>query len=160
MKQPSNQSPSQPQKQQLRPQSSQCNSLLIVDDNHGVREALISALRSKGYQARGAANGKEALLTLMTLKAPTLVFMDLMMPVMDGWDSLEHLSLAPEFEDTVVVTISAVNLKSRDDARIPVNAVANLQKPLSFKKVLELVHKYCGESNSARDIQTQSEANA
>lgn len=131
-----------------RPQTTVCQSLLIVDDNHGVREALISALRARGYQAHGASNGKEAIQTLRTLKSPTLVFMDLMMPVMDGWDSLEKLAEYPELASNVVVTVSAVNLKSRDDARIPVSAVANLQKPISFKQVLDLVHKYCGPSQT------------
>lgn len=125
-----------------------CQSLLIVDDNHGVREALIAALNAKGYTARGAANGKDAIATLKNLKAPTLIFMDLMMPVMDGWESLELLNQSPEFSESIVVTISAVNLKSRQDARIPMNAVANLQKPLSLKQVLQLVQRYCGSATT------------
>lgn len=137
---------------------SSCQSILIVDDNHGVREALIAALRSKGYAARGAANGKEAISTLKSLDAPTLIFMDLMMPVMDGWDSLEKLSKLPQFDENVVVTISAVNLKSRQDARIPVNAVANLQKPLSFKQVLELVHRYCVLPAARQPVLNHSDA--
>jgi CheY-like chemotaxis protein len=127
-------------------ESNTCCSILIADDNDGVREALISALKSQGSAAVGARNGRDAIEKLSQLPGPTLIFLDLMMPVLDGWSALEAWNKDPAFSENRVVTISAVNLKSRTDARIPRNTVGRLQKPLTFKSVFELVQKYCGAS--------------
>jgi CRP/FNR family cyclic AMP-dependent transcriptional regulator len=121
-----------------------CSNILITDDNDGVREALLAALKAQGYPAVGARNGRDAISKLATLSGPTLIFLDLMMPVLNGWDVLEVWNKNPEFSENKVVTISAVNLSSRVDAKIPRNTVDRLQKPLTFKSVFDLVQKYCG----------------
>ncbi|RYZ70280.1 MAG: response regulator [Proteobacteria bacterium] len=126
-----------------------CLSILIADDNDGVREALVAALRSRGYLATGARNGKDAIQKLATMPGPTLIFMDLMMPVMNGWEALEIWSRDPAFSKNKIVTISAVNLKSRLDARIPKNTVGSLQKPLTVKSVFTLVQEFCGRPVSS-----------
>jgi CheY-like chemotaxis protein len=58
--------------------------VLIVDDNDGVREALTELLELEGYTVFGAANGKEALDQLQRLPPPCVILLDLRMPVMDG----------------------------------------------------------------------------
>ena len=126
--------------------SNLCRNILITDDNDGVREALIAALKSHGYAAIGARNGQDAIEKLAKMPGPTLIFLDLMMPVLDGWSVLEVWNKDPAFAENRVVTISAVNLKSRADARIPRNTVGRLQKPLTFKSVFDLVQKYCGSA--------------
>lgn len=128
-------------------ETSSCQNILITDDNDGVREALIAALKSHGYAATGARNGRDAIEKLKSLHGPTLIFLDLMMPVLDGWSVLEVWNREPAFSENRVVTISAVNLKSRTDARIPRNTVGRLQKPLTFKSVFDLVQKYCGPAS-------------
>lgn len=132
-----------------------CQNILITDDNDGVREALIAALKNQGYAATGARNGRDAIAKLSALTGPTLIFLDLMMPVLSGWDVLEVWSKDPSFTQNKVVTISAVNLKSRSDARIPRNTVDRLQKPLAFKSVFDLVQKYCGPSASRSKSKTE-----
>lgn len=126
-----------------------CQSILITDDNDGVREALIAALRAKGYRAHGARNGRDAIAQLKKLPGPTLIFLDLMMPVMTGWDVLEVWNRDPAFAQNKVVTISAVNFEARADARVPRNTVDRLQKPLTFRSVSQIVQKYCGAAAQA-----------
>jgi CheY-like chemotaxis protein len=121
-----------------------CRNILITDDNEGVREALVSALRARGYNAVGAVNGRDAIKKLSGLKEPTLIFLDLMMPVLNGWDVLEAWQKDPAFAHNRVVTISAVNLRSRTDAPIPKNTSGTLQKPVTFQSVYSFVQKYCG----------------
>ncbi len=133
-----------------------CRNILITDDNDGVREALIAALSSHGYAATGARNGRDAIEKLSKMPGPTLIFLDLMMPVLDGWSVLEVWNKDPAFSENRVVTISAVNLKSRTDARIPRNTVGRLQKPLTFKSVFELVQKYCGSAATMTAKRTPS----
>ena len=135
-----------------------CHNILIADDSDGTREALIAALRAQGYIAIGARNGKEAFEKLSKLDGATLIFMDLMMPVMDGWQVLEKMSAMPSFANNKVVTISAVAPGTRTDARAIKNTVGRIQKPLAFKQVLQLVQKYVGRPG-ARQVRPES-ANA
>ncbi len=127
------------------PESLLCQNILIADDNDGTREALIAALKAQGYRATGARNGKDAFEKLAQLNGPSLIFMDLMMPVMDGWEVLNKMSSDPAFALNKVVTISAVNPGTRVDAKVARNTVGSLPKPLSFKSVLALVQQFCGE---------------
>jgi CheY-like chemotaxis protein len=123
-----------------------CQNILITDDNEGIREALITALRTRGYNAIGACNGRDAIEKLARLNGPTLIFLDLMMPVLNGWDVLETWQKDPAFSKNRVVTISAVNLRSRADAPIPKNTAGTLQKPVTFSSVYAYVQKFCGPS--------------
>ncbi len=60
--------------------------ILVVDDDADIRYALVEALEGEGYGALSAANGLEALEVLRILpKPPSVILLDLMMPVMDGW---------------------------------------------------------------------------
>jgi CheY-like chemotaxis protein len=58
--------------------------ILVVDDDTDLREAVVEALRSEGYRVTAAKNGADAL-SHLRLERPALVLLDLMMPVMDGW---------------------------------------------------------------------------
>jgi CheY-like chemotaxis protein len=131
------------------PGASLCQNILIIDDNEGVRDILIAALRARGYEAIGAQNGRDAIEKLARLDGATLIFLDLMMPVLNGWDVLEIWQKDPSFAKNRVVTISAVNLHSRTDAPIPRNTVGTLKKPFTFQSVYSYVLKYCGPSARA-----------
>src|SRR4051812_9922982 len=58
--------------------------ILVVDDEEGIREAFADLLADKGYEVSLAADGKQALEICHARQAPDLIFVDLMMPVMDG----------------------------------------------------------------------------
>jgi CheY-like chemotaxis protein len=60
------------------------STILIVDDDTGVRETLESILEAEGYSTACAANGKEALDCLQKFPLPCLILLDVVMPVMNG----------------------------------------------------------------------------
>ena len=63
--------------------------VLVIDDDADIRGALVGALEDEGYRAMSAANGLEALEVLRILPTPpSVILLDLMMPVMDGWQFL------------------------------------------------------------------------
>jgi CheY-like chemotaxis protein len=63
--------------------------ILVVEDDADTRAGLVSFLEGEGFTVRGAANGREALDVLEgALVPPRLILLDLMMPVMDGWQFL------------------------------------------------------------------------
>ena len=82
--------------------------ILVVDDDDDIREAVREVLAAEGYETVAAANGAEAKQHLKTCaERPELILLDLMMPVMDGWQFLLWLDDAPEWRDTPVAIMSA-----------------------------------------------------
>jgi CheY-like chemotaxis protein len=113
--------------------------VLIVEDDEDLREMMAQLLMLEGYQAATVANGREALDYLQRAKRPNVILLDLMMPVMDGWEFQRQLEADPSLAPVPVIVLSAL-----DQVRAAnINAAAFLKKPLDFDRLLELVRTYC-----------------
>jgi CheY-like chemotaxis protein len=117
--------------------------ILIIDDDAGIRELLTIFLSFKGYPALGVANGAEALAYLQQrTPLPQLIVLDLTMPVMDGVAFRHAQKQNPHLSAIPVVVMSAV-----EDLLAPeVPADAYLPKPIDFDALLPLVEQYCYQS--------------
>ncbi len=82
--------------------------VLIVDDDPIAREAAGMLLKRAGYSVAEAGDGREAVLRLRADGPHRVVLLDLMMPVMDGWQFLEARKRDPELARTPVVLVTAV----------------------------------------------------
>lgn len=80
--------------------------ILVVDDDASIRKMILAALRRGPYQFFEAANGKEAL-DLMRNEHPDVVVLDLMMPILSGWDVLRERQSEPALSRIPVILISA-----------------------------------------------------
>src|ERR1700730_9286081 len=80
--------------------------VLVVDDDPSIRRMIIAALRRDGYTFSEAANGREAL-DLMRAEHPSVGVLDLMMPMVSGWDVLRERSAERELLSIPVIIISA-----------------------------------------------------
>lgn len=80
--------------------------ILIVDDEKDVREILKFNVTKAGYKVYTAENGEEAL-QLIKKKKPHLVILDVMMPVMDGYQTCAEIRMLPDNKNTIVVFLSA-----------------------------------------------------
>src|SRR5262245_36830107 len=67
------------------------HSVLVVEDDDGIRESIVEILRDEGYLVHEASNGREALEQLKDGQRPCVVLLDLMMPVMSGWQFLQEI---------------------------------------------------------------------
>jgi CheY-like chemotaxis protein len=83
-------------------------SVLVIDDDEGIRLALAEVLETFGYHVAVAADGEEGVELLRLGLEPNVIVLDLMMPRMDGWAFLAHLRSDPKFQDVPVVVASAV----------------------------------------------------
>jgi CheY-like chemotaxis protein len=81
--------------------------VLIVDDEYGIAELLEAVLTDEGHRVLTASNGRHALSVLETEK-PDVMFLDYMMPVMDGATMLTHLRSKPDLRDMPVVMMSSI----------------------------------------------------
>jgi two-component system response regulator CpxR len=83
-------------------------SVLVVDDDEAIRQVISEVLRDEGYDVVCAENGLQALSELQRERPPDLVLLDLMMPVMSGWEVLEQLQASDELSRIPVVVVSAM----------------------------------------------------
>jgi CheY-like chemotaxis protein len=83
--------------------------VLVVDDEQGILEALADLLREEGYRVQTAAHGREALERMAELK-PDLVLTDWMMPVLDGPALIARIRSEPAFQGVALMAMSAVDV--------------------------------------------------
>jgi len=113
--------------------------ILIVDDDVDFVEATSAILKSKPYEVIVAFNGQEGLEKARKDK-PDLVLLDLLMPVMDGWNVADHFK-----KDPVLSKIQVLALTSFSDSLgqpFEFDVSEQLNKPIKPKELLDAVEKY------------------
>jgi CheY-like chemotaxis protein len=110
--------------------------LLVVEDDAVLRSELKEMLESDGYRVLLADDGQGALSVLSQLQ-PHLILLDLMMPVVSGWEVLAAIDQNPALSDVPVVVMSAY----ADQA--PRGVAHVLKKPFSLEALRRIVQKYC-----------------
>ena len=121
--------------------------ILIVDDDAGIRQLLLLFLEHKGYTAKTVANGREALNQLqLDQPLPMLILLDLMMPIMDGAAFRQAQQADPRIAAIPVVVLSAAE---NIEAQAPLlTADAYVPKPIEFDNLLQVVEQYCQRSRT------------
>ncbi len=114
-------------------------SVLLVEDNDDVREMMALALQLAGHDVLLARNGRDALGKLKARPRPCVILLDLMMPVMNGWEFREALRDEPALRDVPVVVVSALNREMAENA----GGSAYLPKPVDLDRMLEIVAEHC-----------------
>jgi two-component system response regulator MprA len=117
--------------------SPRVTSILIADDDPGIRRFLQRALSHQGYSVTTAANGKEAL-DAIGQDPPDLLILDLMMPVIDGWQVYEALQ-RNGFPTFPIIVITAGERLSQAQAGLPKAHV--MGKPFDLDEFLERVRQ-------------------
>src|SRR5438034_634386 len=113
--------------------------VLIVEDDNDLRDMMAQLLMLEGFQTAAVANGREALEYLNSGARPDVILLDLMMPIMDGWEFRRRQQADPTVSAVPVIVLSALDPTRAAD----VNANAFLKKPLDFDRLLALVRSYC-----------------
>jgi CheY-like chemotaxis protein len=111
---------------------------LIVDDDPDIRDAVGECLRFEGYDVHAAADGKDALDRLEFGLRPDVILLDLMMPVLNGFDVLLALQARPEWRSIPVVVVSANRGYEAEDLS---GAVSILRKPVSVDRLIAAVEQ-------------------
>lgn len=119
--------------------------VLVVDDDPEIRDGIVELLREEGHEAFGAVHGGQALEKLAAGPRPSLILLDLMMPVMDGVAFRAKQLEDPEIADIPVAVISA--FRDVEETAKALGAKAVLKKPIDLSDLFEVVNRYAGDGN-------------
>ena len=112
--------------------------ILIIEDDHGIREVFAKVLTLKGHDVSTANNGKEALDSLKGMddaELPDCMLLDLMMPVMDGRTFLEHIERENRLSRIPILVTTALRVGPSTEA-LPLSPKI-LKKPLKLDTLLK-----------------------
>jgi len=112
--------------------------VMIVDDNPTMVEMLSMALNIFGHNALAAYSGEEALKRIPS-EAPEVVFMDLTMPGIDGYETLRRLRALPRGGDVPVFVITAAAEADLEERVLLAGANGLLRKPLQMETLADVV---------------------
>jgi CheY-like chemotaxis protein len=115
-----------------------CPGILVVDDDPDIRESLREVLVDEGYEVTCVANGREALEHLRNSPRPCVILLDLMMPVMDGWQFRREQKQDPTIADIPLVVITATGKRP-----VLIDAEELVMKPLDLGRLFEAIERHC-----------------
>lgn len=114
--------------------------ILIVDDEPNIVMTLEYTFKKSNYEVFIARDGQEALDILKT-NYPDVIILDIMMPMVDGFATLEQIRKDDNLQHTKVMFLSAKNKESDIEKGLALGADAYMTKPFSIKKVVEKVEE-------------------
>jgi CheY-like chemotaxis protein len=112
--------------------------VLVVDDDDTIRMAVAEVLDDEGYEVITATNGAEALEQVRTAR-PDAVVLDLMMPVMNGWEFMEACRKDERCDGTPVLVMSAYRKLAETAPNLGANAC--IAKPFDLEVLLGAVER-------------------
>ena len=120
--------------------------ILIADDDLDNRTIAVETLEAAGYGVVTAANGLEAIDQILK-ERPALVFLDLSMPKMSGWQVAERIKKTPGVSEIPLIAFTAHALNGDEQKARAAGCDDFLTKPCVPKKMIEKVRQWIGESS-------------
>ncbi len=115
--------------------------ILVVEDNPDNMYVLDHLLTRKGYQVIQAINGHEALAQLAAT-LPVLVLMDMQMPGLNGYATVEALRREPRFAQLAVIAVTASSMPGDRERALAAGCTDYLSKPINPRELVQLVAHY------------------
>jgi CheY-like chemotaxis protein len=117
------------------------NSILVADDDPDILSIVSMSLETQGYTVYKAANGREAV-DLVKQHRPDLVLMDMMMPVVSGYEAVIELKGDAATRDITIVGLSAKAMATDMERATDVGIDGYITKPFRIAQVLSVVESY------------------
>ncbi len=128
--------------------------LLVVDDNPVNCQLLVKLLVPFGFEVREAANGREAV-DIYQQWQPDLIFMDLRMPVMDGYEATRQIKAAAGEKSCAVVAVTASILEEEKAVVLEAGCDDFIRKPFKDGEILEAIARHLGAEFIYEDSATE-----
>lgn len=115
--------------------------ILIADDNENIRDALTYLLEDEGYELQLAKDGADALRKVRERK-PDILFLDIMMPEINGYDVCRTIKNDPDLKNIYVIMLTARGQVAEQERGKEVGADEYIVKPFSPMEILAKVKKH------------------
>lgn len=112
--------------------------ILIVDDEPNIVMSLEYTFKKNGFEVFIARDGQEAI-DILKVQTPNAIILDIMMPNVDGFETIQHIKADEKMKHCKVIFLSAKNKESDIEKGLQLGADAYMTKPFSIKKVVEQV---------------------
>lgn len=119
--------------------------ILVVDDEPFILRSLTFILKKEGYTVYSATNGEEAISLIEKIGRPNLMFLDVMMPKMNGFELCQLIKEDPKYKDIYVILLTARGQESDKDKGLALGADDYITKPFSPSKLIQKVKDVLGE---------------
>ena len=113
--------------------------ILLIEDDEDIRDDLAELLMDEGYRVITTSNGQEAWDELESGVDPTVIVLDLMMPVMSGWDFRQRQLSDPRLAKVPVVVLSGVADAWLEAQRL--EAAACIEKPIELDRLFDALER-------------------
>ncbi|HID28471.1 MAG TPA: response regulator [Desulfobacterales bacterium] len=130
--------------------------ILVVEDSQAVNAMVCRALELEGYKTCSAYNGEEGL-TLTQAEEPDLIVMDLMMPVMDGFEATRRLKEDPATSSIPILVLTALDKVQHVIMALDVGADSFLNKPFNAKTLIDRIKKMFENQAMAGSVGTDAQ---
>ena len=120
--------------------------VMVIDDSTTIRKIIETCLKRQGFQVLGFPDGVEAMRWLMepTSRAPDLLFLDIGLPKMDGYEVARRLKIKPQFSNTVIIMLSRRDgMIDRLKGRLA-GAKDYITKPFKTQDIISITESYLG----------------
>lgn len=122
--------------------------IMLVEDDHSLREIYSIRLTAEGYEIVSAGDGEEAL-AVAVRERPDLIISDVMMPKISGFDMLDILRSTPETKDIKVIMMTALSSEDQRERGESLGADRYLVKSqVGIEDVVNVVHEVLGDRAS------------
>lgn len=125
--------------------------LLIVDDRVDNRQLLIQLLNPLGFLLKEAINGEEAIAIWQSWQ-PHLIFMDMRMPIMDGYEATQRIKATTQGQATVIIAVTASTLDSEKAVTLSMGCDGFIRKPFRDREIFEAIHQHLGMNYVYEDL--------
>ena len=117
------------------------NAILVADDDPDILSIVSMSLEAQGYTVHKAVNGREAV-DLAREHHPDLILMDMMMPVVSGYEAVGELKADESTKDIVILGLSAKAMATDMERATDVGIDGYITKPFRIAQVLSVVEEY------------------
>lgn len=117
--------------------------ILVVDDEPYIQRSLSFVLRKEGFQVEVASNGEEGLKKARELK-PKVIFLDVMMPKLNGFNTCRAIKSDSELKDSYVILLTAKGQELDKERAIKEGANEFMSKPFSPKEIVAKIRTILG----------------
>ena len=112
--------------------------ILIVDDSEDIRVLLSDFLQDEGYNVICAEDGSTTLMQAQD-HHPDLILMDISLPGINGWQTVQYLRNIPEFCSTPIIAVTAHATKEEAEHSLTVGCNAHVSKPFDLEEILKQI---------------------